>query len=298
MFFLTIPVTVRLRAAFVAVLALALLTTGCTNTGNSATANDLPHLATTTSWLECCLRDLMGDGVRIVRLCPPGQCPGHFDMKPSALKDLRACQALFRFDFQSAIDAKLNTIGGKDLRIVAIDAPEGLCLPGGYRDALRQTHAALAELFPDRSHNLDAALSDAESRLDTLENQLRKRLDTAGQSTRGLKIAVSGHQAAFCRWLGMDPVVTYSGANATAPARIEALVAEGKQAGIRLVVANLQEGRQMGEALAWQFDVPVTTFSNFPQMNDGECSFGDLLSNNVDALLGTLGEAASQAATP
>ena len=304
MFFLPIPPAAHLRAASLAALALALalglalVAAGCSNTGSGAPGQETPRLATTTSWLECCLRDLMGDGVQVVRLCPPGQCPGHFDMKPSALKDLRACRALFRFDFQSAIDAKLDAIGGDGLRIVAIDAPEGLCLPGGYRDALRQTHAALAELFPDKKKDLDTALTAAQTRLDTLESQLRARMDAAGRPAQGMKVAASGHQAAFCRWLGLDPVVTYSGTNATAPARIEALVAQGKQAGIRLVVTNRQEGRQMGEALAWQFDAPMVTFSNFPLMDDGEQGFSDLLRNNVEALIGALGAATPEASTP
>jgi zinc transport system substrate-binding protein len=57
-------------------------------------------VATTTSYLECAARDLLSEHFTVLRLAEPGTCPGHFDMRPSQVTELRQCRALRRFDFQ------------------------------------------------------------------------------------------------------------------------------------------------------------------------------------------------------
>jgi len=119
---------------------------GCSQAGPREEP-DRPTVAVTTSWLACAVRDVAGDAVEVVVLSPPGRCPGHFDMKPSQLAEVRRCRMLVRFDFQEGLDARLAGVG--DLHVAVVNAGEGLCVPGTYLSACREVSAELAEVFPE-----------------------------------------------------------------------------------------------------------------------------------------------------
>ncbi len=249
-----------------------------------------PEYAVTTSWLECCLRDLLGAQTPVLRVCPPGTCPGHFDLSPGTYKGLRQCRALFLFDFQSSLGERLDSMGSAKPRIAPIPAPEGLCVPANYLAGCRSARDALAAGGgsgagdASRGAALDAALARIETRLDALESGVREKIRAARlEKTR---VVASGHQAVFCQWLGLEVAASYSGGSESAsPARLERLIEEGRAAQVRFVIANLQEGRQMGEALAHPLGARLVIFSNFPTMTPGQDTFDALVEANVDALV-------------
>ncbi len=231
----------------------------------------------------CCLRDMQPEAGAPVRVCPPGTCPGHFDIRPGAVAELRDCRLLFLFDFQRSLGEKLGGLEPGRLKTVAIGAPEGMCIPAGYLAGCRAVHDALGAADPARRPQLAGALEAVRTRMAALETALHGQVREAGLD--GAKVIASGHQAAFCRWLGLDPVATDSAAETAAPAPIEDLLARGKAARVRLVVANLQEGTGSGEALAGRLGVPVVVFSNFPSMNPGDATFDEMVRSNVANLI-------------
>ena len=136
---------------------------------------------------------------------------------------------------------------------------------------------------PARRELYQGALDRTSARLASLEQEIQAKVDSAG--LRGALVVASGHQAAFCRWLGLEPVAVFSGGDQTTPAALEELIRQGRDSSVRYVIANLQEGRQMGEALGRHLGAPLVTFSNFPSMNPDQNSFDALVRANVDALL-------------
>lgn len=269
--------------ALLGIMALA----GCTPSSEARPADAAPAYAVTTSWLECCLRDLLGPETAVLRIAPPGTCPGHFDVSPGIVAGLRKSRMLFLFDFQKSLGARMDSLGREKPELVAIPAPEGLCVPSSYRAGCRAVGDALAASDPALSPTLTAAFERIGQRLDALEIEARRRVAEAGLT--GTRVVCSGHQVEFCRWLGLDPVASYSGENAT-PGRLEKLIAEGRAAQVRFVIANLQEGRQMGKALTHPLKARLVVFSNFPAMTPGHDTFDDLVLSNLDALLDAAGE--------
>ena len=245
-----------------------------------------PSYAVTTSWLECCLRNVAGEDANVVRLCPPGSCPGHFDLNPGALSDLRKCRMLFLFDFQKGLEEKVGGLPGSRLVVAPVKAPEGLCVPDSYLEGCRAVHDALVTAQPDKKAAFDFALERVRVRMADLDLILRKEVNASGAS--GVRAVTSGRQAAFCRWLGLDVVATYSGGEAASPVQLESLIKLGKKAEVRLVVANLQEGRQIGETIAGQLGARLVVFSNFPSMAENQSSFDALLRDNVAQLVRTV----------
>ena len=249
---------------------------GCRN----ATDRPDPPVAASNSLLECAARDLLGDATPVLRLAEPGMCPGHFDIRPSQVDQLRRCRLLLRLDFQKSLDRKLSGAKEAGLAIAEIRIPGGLCEPDSYLAACRQTAEAL----------IAAGLLDrpaADERLDEITRRMAELASRCQQRAAGLKnepVVASVHQEAFCRWLGLRPVATFSGADSAGVGQVDAAIREGELAGARLVIANLPEGRRVADALAERLGAKVVVFGNFPALGKGDASFDDLLTANVAAL--------------
>jgi ABC-type Zn uptake system ZnuABC Zn-binding protein ZnuA len=261
-------------------LSLILLVIVLSSCGRNANDESIDYIVVTTSWLECCVRDIAGSETGIIRLCPPGTCPGHFDLTPGAVKSIKDSRLVFRFDFQSSLDDKL---AGNGARVMVIDAPEGLCVPSGYLSSCRGICKALKEINPGKTEFYNRRLIRADTQLSRLEEEIRRKI--GAHDLTGVKVIASGHQAAFCRWLGLETVASYSGPQSATPRDLENIVQNGKDAGVLYVIANLQEGRQVGEALAYHLGARLVEFSNFPDMSAGQNSFEALVLENVNRLV-------------
>lgn len=243
-----------------------------------------PAVAVTTSYLECAVRDLAGDDVPAVRLTPPGSCPGHFDVSPGTAGRLASCRALFRFDFQSGMDRKFASFTRRGMAIVPVEAPEGLCVPASYLAVCRSLAPGLVRALPGRRARIEASLARIADEMSALGEECRRRIAAAGLS--GAPVVASGHQAVFCRFLGLDVVATYSGADEQRIAALGGLIEAAEASGVRLVVANLQEGAAEAEALSERLGAPVVVLSNFPEMSEEQDSFVELVRFNLSRLEG------------
>ena len=269
----TLPLTLSL-----VLLAIA----GCHR--SEAPANG-PKIATTTSYLEAAARDLLGDNLSVVRLAEPGTCPGHFDIRPSQVAELRQCRALVRFDFQKSLDAKLAGTDTNQPRVAQVLLPGGMCRPDSYLAACRQIADHLVALDLLARTNADTRLQAITSRLSALSREATNRLAQAGLA--GSPVIASAHQRDFCEWLGLRVAAAFRAADTASIGEIEEAIDAGKLAQIKLVIANLPEGRRTAEALAARLKARVVVFENFPALHNGRVSFDEMLSANVETLLQT-----------
>lgn len=257
---------------------LAVAASGCSGGDVGLAAPE--RASVTTSWLDCALRDVTGDRFEILQLCPPGTCPGHFDMKPSQLSAMRGCSILVRFDFQKGLDAKLSRMLREGLNVVPVTAGEGLCVPGTYLDSCRQVAAGVIARYPDLKNLCSAELEKAETRLAALGEEVRRRVKDTGLV--GKKVITSPHQAAFAGWLGLDVVGTFRGSESETVRSLAGLIARSEKQDVAFVVANLQEGDRQARALGERLRARVVVFSNFPAAKQ---TFDCLVRANVDLLL-------------
>ncbi|MBN1901651.1 zinc ABC transporter substrate-binding protein [Candidatus Sumerlaeota bacterium] len=239
-------------------------------------------IGVTTSYLECAVRDIAGDMFDYVRIAPPGMCPGHFDLKPSQVQDLKKSVALFRFDFQNSLDEKMKNWNKDSLVIYSIKAPEGLCIPDSYRLCLKEVYENLRKAFPEEIPLFASNYNNSSRRLDALEKECRKRI--RDKELSGARVIASGHQEVFSRWLGLDVIATYSGGQSSSLNQLREILDKGKESGIRFIIANEQEGRQQAEALASHLRAPLVFFSNFPDMTPEQNRFDLLVRSNLDEL--------------
>jgi ABC-type Zn uptake system ZnuABC Zn-binding protein ZnuA len=242
-----------------------------------------PKIATTTSYLEAAARDLLGDNLSVVRLAEPGTCPGHFDIRPSQVAELRQCRALLRFDFQKSLDAKLAGSGTNGLRVAEVALRSGMGRPDSYLAACRQVADHLVALDLLARTNANTRLQAIASRLDALARGATNRLAQTGLA--GSPVIASAHQRDFCEWLGLRVAAAFRAADTASIGEIEEAIDAGKLAQIKLVIGNLPEGRRTADALAERLKARVVVFENFPALRNGRVSFDEMLSANVETLL-------------
>ena len=235
------------------------------------------------SWLECAVRDLTSSTV--VRLAPPGGCPGHFDLKPADVQKLATVDVLFYFDFQKGLEDRCAAF--KNMKLCSVSVPEGLASPAVYALGCRKVADALAAAHPQDSQlsaTLSARVEELGKRQDQLLAQGIERLSAAG--LRGRRVVCSGRQTAFCKALGLVVTGEFSGPNAMTPAQLMAQVSSEKP---DFVVGNVQEGDGVPATLSAYWNVPSVMLSNFPEMTPGESTFEAFFERNLQALLGQSG---------
>jgi ABC-type Zn uptake system ZnuABC Zn-binding protein ZnuA len=179
------------------------------------------------------------------------------------------------------LDAKLSGATADGLTIAEVRIAGGLCEPTSYLAACRQTADALVATGLLDPLTADRRLGEIEARIHRLAESCRRRV----VQLRGMPVVVSTHQEAFCRWLGLRPVATFTGVDSAGVRQLNDAVRHADQADVRLIIANRPEGRRVADALADRLRARVVVFENFPASNSGQSSFDDLLTANVDALI-------------
>ncbi len=250
----------------------------------AANPQSAPVVAVTTSYLECAVRDLLGDSIPVFRLAEPGMCPGHFDIRPSHVRQLRQCRLLLRFGFQDSMESQL--VGAGDLAVSPINPGGGMCVVDSYRQSCQQVAAALVGRGLLAQDAAERRLTEIDARLDDLASESRARIRQAGLS--GRPVVASGHQAAFCRWLGLEVVAALGGSDSASVKQVDRAVAAGRAAGCGIIIANRPEGTQLAELVAGALDARLVVFDNFPDLSSRQRTFDALVLGNVDRLISSV----------
>ncbi len=241
------------------------------------------RLGAANSYLECAARDLLPTPVSFVRLAEPGMCPGHFDLRPSQVVELRDCRALLRFDFQNSLDGKFAGDASGAPRIIEVSLRGGMCQTVSYMVACERLSQAFVTQGLIEPGAAEARLKSIRERVTSMAGRLRQTVQAAGLS--GLPVVASVHQKAFCEDLGLRVVASFRGSDAARMSEVDETIATAERAGVKWVVANLPEGRRLADAFADRLKARVVVFGNFPDPGASPPAFDALLESNVNALI-------------
>lgn len=231
--------------------------------------------AASNSYLVAAMGELLGSDTKIYCMASPGMCPGHFDISPGLVKELRSAEILVRFDFQSSMDTQLKGLTDAGMRIESITPTGGLCVPDTYIDICTQ----LAEILsvPERK------LTETKNRI-TAHGQKLKAM-VAENNYTALPVITSNHQAAFAEYLGLDVVGTFKGGDMETISAVQDLISKGRRANVKIIIANKQQGLGLANAIAERINADTAVFSNFPELEVAGSAFEDMLEKNVTSLL-------------
>ncbi|MFP4172653.1 MAG: metal ABC transporter solute-binding protein, Zn/Mn family [Candidatus Hydrogenedentota bacterium] len=252
-----------------------------------------------SSHIEVILEDLAGDWVTVRSLFPPALCPSQFDMKPSHINALRTSEAVLLHPWQEAmgnVQEGLRTARTPEEQVHILAIEGNWMTPEAQRAATERVAELLEPIKPANSASENGELSERlAERLALIEEKamdVREALDAAGAD--GVAVLCNEMQADFLEWAGFEIAGTYGAPEDLSVAAIERLLAQGKEAGVLLVVDNLQSGDSgVGARMARELDAGHAVLTNFPRAVPETSTWEATLEYNITQLTGVLEDANS-----
>ncbi len=237
-------------------------------------------------------QDIAGDKLEIHNLIPPGMCPGHYDVKPSDVETLANSKAFIIHNWQQD---KANIIGlidaadNPELIVKVIDVPDAPMVPEVQSEAIDKIAQALSEIDLANSEYYQGRAEERTQAILAKGQEVKNRLQEGKVSQA--KVICSDYQAGFISWAGFDVVATYGRPEDLSVAEVEKLINQAKQAGVALVIDNLQSGATAtSEAIAKDIGAIQVIISNFPGGFEGTETWEKAVDKNVDLILEALAQ--------
>ena len=273
----------------VTVLLLAALLLPLSCTSSSVASVDI---VAGSSLITNIIQDVADGKLKVRTLIPPGMCPGHYDVKPSDIEALANSKALFIHDYQENfknVTGLIEAAENPDLIVRVIDVKGNWMAPTVQAEAVDKIAQALGEIDQENSaYYQEKAAERAQAILATGE-EVKNRLLEVG--VEKVKVVCSDMQAGFVEWAGFDIVAIYGRPEDLSVAEVEKLVVEAKEAGVALVIDNLQSGATSNsETMAEDVGAIQVTISNFPGGFEDTETWEKAIDRNVDLLLEALNE--------
>ncbi|MEA3253556.1 MAG: metal ABC transporter substrate-binding protein [Chloroflexota bacterium] len=235
-------------------------------------------------------QDVAGDKLEVRCLIPPGMCPGHYDVKPSDVEAVANSKALIIHNWQQKmanITGLIEAADNPDLVIKIIDIMDAPMIPDVQSETVDKVTQALSELNPGDAAYFQQRADERKQVVLAKGEEIQNRLEEAGVS--GVKVLSSNMQAGFIKWAGFDVVATYGRPEELSVADVEKLVNQARQAGVALVIDNLQSGgTKNSEAMARDIGAAQVSISNFPGGFEGAETWIETVDKNVDLILEAL----------
>jgi zinc transport system substrate-binding protein len=238
------------------------------------------------------IQDVADGKLETRTLIPPGVCPGHYDVKPSDIEALANSTALFIHDYQQYfqnIKGAIEAAENPDLIITILNVTGNWMVPAVQAEAVGKIAQALGEIDPENAAYYEGKATERAQAILTKGEEVENTLQEAG--VEGVKVICAEMQAGFVSWAGFDVVATYGRPEDLSPAQMEDLVTEAEEAGVALVIDNLQSGSTtLGAAMEQDIEAIPVTISNFPGGLENTETWEKAIDKNVDLLLEALNE--------
>ncbi len=241
------------------------------------------EIVTTTSLLQCAVKEIGGSHVKVSVLIAPGSCPGHYDICPKDLRKLSTNHVLFTHGYEGFVPRIMDSLGSRKPKQIAIQAAGNWMVPSVYINALRQVTEALCSLDSAHSGDYRKSCLELETRYKRLDADLRQKLTAAGASK--LPVLCSDQQAAVAKWMGFVVIDTYPRVEEFTPVLLHYMTDLGRKKNVRLCIDNLQSSPTAGKELAKDIGAAHVTLSNFPGGFAGTGTWHECVQNNVNRVI-------------
>lgn len=210
---------------------------------------------------------------------PPGQCPGHYDVKPSDIEKIRKADLVV--SFQGMPFMKATGEGGQKLLLVDAEDRNWMA-PEAYLLGLNLLSEKLSERFPEDRNRILGSREKAVREVREGASSLLQRIKRAGLG--GKPLIASSMQQEPLEWMGFHVVGAYGRPEAMSPREVVRLTKIGREQQAVAVVDNLQSGPDAGKGIAEALGIPHVVLTNFPS----EQGYLATLGGNIDTLTAVL----------
>jgi zinc transport system substrate-binding protein len=219
---------------------------------------------------------LPADRYRVEAVLPPGQCPGHYDIKLTDIEKMKKADLVVTFRGMPF----MNRAGAGNQRLLSVDAEgRNWMAPASYLHGLNFLAENLAEYFPEDKDKIFSRKQEAVRAVKEGAEPLLQRIRRAGLN--GKPLIASSLQKEPLEWMGFRVVGEYGRPEAMSVQEVVRLVKTGKERKVVAVVDNLQSGPDAGKGIAETLGVPHLMLTNFPS----EKGYLTTLAENVSLVM-------------
>jgi zinc transport system substrate-binding protein len=238
------------------------------------------------------IQDIADGKLTAYTLIPPGVCPGHYDVKPSDVERLANSEVLIIHNWQQNMKNISDLVEAADnpnLVIKVIDVPDMPMVPEIQAETTDKIAQALCEIDPENSAYYQEKAAERTQAILTKGEEVQDKLQAANVS--GVKVLCVEYQAGFAEWAEFNVMATYGRPEDLSVADVEELIVEAKEAGVALVIDNLQSGATSNsESMAEDIGAIQVTISNFPGGFENTETWEKAIDKNADLLVEALSE--------
>jgi zinc transport system substrate-binding protein len=265
----------RLFAA-VMVIVLAFIVSGCSDRARDAKPKKMRTIVASDTILSGMMISLLPvQSYSVTAILPPGQCPGHYDVKLSDIEKMKKADLIVSFKGMPFMDKAASDHG----RHLLVDTEgHNWMAPDYYLHGLSLMADRLSEYFPEDRDAIMDRKKDALREVKTRANSLIQRINEAGLSRK--PVIASSMQKEPLEWMGFRVVGDYGRPEAMSTKEIMRLLRTGKERHAVFVVDNLQSGPDTGKGIAESLGIPHVILTNFPS----EEGYLETLGKNVDTI--------------
>jgi zinc transport system substrate-binding protein len=209
-------------------------------------------------------------------ILPPGQCPGHYDVKLSDIEKTKKADLTVSFRGMSFIDK--TGLGGR-AQILVDAGDRNWMAPDSYIYGLNTLADGLSKRFPEDRGEISRRKNNTIRTVNTGANALIEKIKREG--IFGKAIIASSMQKEPLEWMGFRVVGEYGRPEAMSVREVVRLLKIGRDHNAIAVVDNLQSGPDAGKGIAETLGVPHVVLTNFPS----EKGYLATLGENVDAVV-------------
>jgi zinc transport system substrate-binding protein len=212
-------------------------------------------------------------------ILPPGQCPGHYDVKLSDIEKMKKADLYVSFQGMSFLK-KASPGGGAQLLVDA--GGRNWMAPDSYIYGLGVLADELSKHYPEDKNEIMMRKEEMVRKVKAGANSLIEKIKKTGFF--GKPIIASSMQKEPLEWMGFRVVGEYGRPEAMSTREVVRLSKIGRDQHAALVVDNLQSGPDAGKGIAEALGVPHVVLTNFPSGKGYLATLGE----NIDAVVAAM----------
>ena len=209
-------------------------------------------------------------------ILPPGQCPGHYDVKLSDIEKMKKADLTVSFRGMPFMDRA--GLGGRAQLLVDAGGRNWMA-PDSYIYGLGVLADGLSKRFPEDKDVIMRREEETIRKVKMASNSLIEKVKKAG--IFGRPMIASSMQKEVLEWMGFRVVAEYGRPEAISTREVVRLSKIGRDQQAIVVVDNLQSGPDAGKGIAETLRVPHIVLTNFPSEKGYLATIGE----NVDAVV-------------
>ncbi len=270
----------KIKAILILMSALAVCLPVCADIVCADQSRPVHRIVTSDTILSGMARSLLPAGrYQVEAILPPGQCPGHYDVKCSDIEKMKKADLVISFRGMPYLE---KAAPGGSGRLVMDNRGRNWMTPDAYLFGLERLAEELSARFPADGDAILERKKETVRKLHVATQKIRRQARNAGFAGRA--VLASSMQKEPLEWMGFAVVGVYGRPESLSVRDIVRLLNLGRKRGVVAVVDNLQSGPDAGKGLAETLARPHVVLSNFPD----ERGYLSTLQENLNALIRAL----------